>query len=86
VTGVEAKTVALLERMASAVERIADGVDRATTITAGPPLSCLHPPEWRIDFGGMQGPDEWECATKLGGCGFRYPRDVPSADLDDRKE
>jgi hypothetical protein len=75
-TGTEAKAVALLEQMALALTRIAAGIDRATTIEAGPPLSCLHPPEFRMDFSGMQGSDEWECATKLGGCGFRYPHDL----------
>ena len=74
-TGVEATAVALLTRIAFALERIAAGVDRATTIDPAP-TGCLHPPEFRYEFGGMQGSDEWECAIKLGGCGFRYPRDV----------
>ena len=79
--GADATVVALLSRIAFALERIAIGIDRATTIDPAP-TGCLHPPEWRLDFGGMQGDDEWECSTKLGGCGFRYPRDA-AADAPD---
>jgi len=85
VTRAEAAAVAHLNRIADALERIADaleriaaGVERATTIEPAP-TGCLHPPDWRIEFGGMQGADEWECSTKLGGCGYRYPRDLQSA-------
>jgi len=71
----EAKVLEIGERIAVALERIAAAVERATLIEPAP-TGCLHPPEWRIDFSGMQGADEWECSVKLGGCGFRFPRDV----------
>lgn len=75
----EAKVLELLDRIAGAVERIAVGVERATTVEDPTPTACQHPPEFRIDFGGMQGADEWECSVRSGGCGFRFPRDVAAA-------
>lgn len=35
-------------------------------------VPCDHPVEARITFGGMGGPEEWECAPSRGGCGYRH--------------
>src|SRR5262245_52023952 len=77
----EAKVLEHLEAIASSLERIAVGVERMTAEPPPTPITgCEHPRECRIELGGMGGSEEWICAVKLGGCGFRYPADVADHD------
>jgi hypothetical protein len=72
----EAKCIELLKRIAVGVEQLADAVERAVEPAPTPLTGCEHPRECRIELGGMGDSEEWICAVKLGGCGFRYPGDV----------
>lgn len=77
----EAKLLEHLEEIAHSLDRIADVAERMSVEPPPTPVTgCEHPRECRIELGGMGGGEEWICAVKLGGCGFRYPADVADHD------
>lgn len=69
-----------LDRIAGALERIADALEAVTVVPMGhlpvvdevPEPSCPHPESARVNFGSMGALEEWECARHKGGCGYRY--------------
>ena len=76
----DATALAELTGCRTALERIADVLEffrgeampvELEPATTPAPAACPHPLESRVSFSGMGEPDEWECATHKGGCGFR---------------
>lgn len=61
-----------LERIAVALERIADALEGcAAEVATGRPV-CAHPISARVDLAGMGNLDEWVCSPRKGGCGYEY--------------
>ena len=61
-----ANVVMLMERIAVALERLADAM---TPPAVEADVPCLHPAESRTDMSTMGHP-AWLCDPALGGCGF----------------
>ena len=65
------------ERLVTAVEQIAASLQMPVPAPAPveQPIDCPHTEKMRVSFGA---PDEFECATVRGGCGYRTPALVAS--------
>ena len=75
-TGFEVSALGCLQRIAAALERLADQGDQVLEPEEpeepAEAVGCAHPQENRISLGGFGATEEWQCRA----CGYRTPEPV----------